>query len=80
MCLQVAHSFTDQGASTAKAPGLPLELTIDVVGGPSNGSDVASFGLGHGWWLLGLLAVVGLLTGLVWGFVSRWRVTVWRSN
>ncbi len=80
VCLQVAHSFTDQGASTAKTPGLPLELTIEVVGGPSNGSDVASFGLGHGWWLLGLLAVVGLLTGLVWGFVSRWRVTVWRSN
>ncbi|MET9462209.1 hypothetical protein ABZY05_45625, partial [Streptomyces canus] len=29
-------------------PGLPLELTVDVVDGPSKASDVASFGLGRG--------------------------------
>lgn len=82
VCLQVANSFsTPPGAQAAKgAPGLPLELTVDLVDGPQNGSDVAAFGLGRGWWLLGTLTLVGLLAGLVWGFVSRWRVAVWRSN
>ncbi|CAL9390021.1 hypothetical protein SUDANB145_01247 [Streptomyces sp. enrichment culture] len=79
VCLEVAHSFS--AASGVKTtPGLPLELTVDVVDGPSQASDVASFGLGRGWWLLGALIVVGFLAGLVWGWVSRWRVAVWRTN
>jgi Ca-activated chloride channel homolog len=79
VCLEVTHSFS--AASGVKTtPGLPLELTVDVVDGPSDASDVASFGLGRGWWLLGLLVVVGFLAGLVWGWVSRWRVAVWRTN
>jgi Ca-activated chloride channel homolog len=79
VCLQVTHSFS--AASGVKTtPGLPLELTVDVVDGPSQASDVASFGLGRGWWLLGALILAGFLAGLVWGWLSRWRVAVWRTN
>ncbi|WP_328874723.1 VWA domain-containing protein [Streptomyces sp. NBC_00287] len=79
VCLQVTHSFS--AASGVKTtPGLPLELTVDVVDGPSESSDVASFGLGRGWWLLGALILTGFLAGLIWGWVSRWRVAVWRTN
>ncbi|MET8243828.1 VWA domain-containing protein [Streptomyces sp. NPDC005202] len=79
VCLQVTHSFS--AASGVKAtPGLPLELTVDVVDGPSRAGDVASFGLGRGWWLLGALVLTGFLAGLVWGWLSRWRVAVWRTN
>jgi Ca-activated chloride channel family protein len=79
VCLQVTNSFS--AASGVKTtPGLPLELTVDVVGGPSHSSDVASFGLGRGWWLLGVLVLAGFLAGLVWGWLSRWRVAVWRTN
>jgi Ca-activated chloride channel homolog len=79
VCLQVTHSFS--AASGVKTtPGLPVELTVDVVDGPSQAGDVASFGLGRGWWLLGVLVLAGFLAGLVWGWVSRWRVAVWRTN
>ncbi|NEC47345.1 VWA domain-containing protein [Actinospica acidiphila] len=79
VCLGVTTSFSaDAGVKTT--PGLPLELTVDVVDGPDNASDVASFGLGRGWWLLGALIVAGFLAGLVWGWLSRWRVAVWRTN
>ncbi|MFG3660855.1 VWA domain-containing protein [Streptomyces sp. NPDC047706] len=79
VCLQVTHSFS--AASGVKTtPGLPLELTIDVVDGPSPSSDVAAFGLGRGWWLLGALVLTGFVAGLLWGWLSRWRVAVWRSN
>ncbi|GAA4813968.1 VWA domain-containing protein [Streptomyces ziwulingensis] len=79
VCLQVSHSFS--AASGVKTtPGLPLELTVDVVDGPGDASDVASFGLGRGWWLLGALVLAGFLAGLVWGWISRWRVAVWRTN
>ncbi|MFE0256790.1 VWA domain-containing protein [Streptomyces sp. NPDC059010] len=79
VCLQVTHSFS-AGSGVQTTPGLPLELTVDVVDGPSQSSDVASFGLGRGWWLLGALILVGFLAGVVWGWVSRWRVAVWRTN
>ncbi|WKX13730.1 VWA domain-containing protein [Streptomyces sp. NL15-2K] len=79
VCLQVTHSFS--AASGVKTtPGLPLELTVDVVDGPSAASDVASFGLGRGWWLLGALILTGFLAGVLWGWLSRWRVAVWRTN
>jgi Ca-activated chloride channel family protein len=79
VCLAVTHSFS--AASGVKTtPGLPLELTVDVVDGPSRAGDVASFGLGRGWWLLGALILTGILAGLVWGWLSRWRVAVWRTN
>ncbi|MFJ9894614.1 VWA domain-containing protein [Streptomyces sp. NPDC091280] len=79
VCLQVTNSFS--AASGVKTtPGLPLELTVDVVDAPSRASDVASFGLGRGWWLLGALVLTGFVAGLLWGWVSRWRVAVWRTN
>ncbi|MFV0132904.1 VWA domain-containing protein [Streptomyces sp. HMX87] len=79
VCLQVTHSFA--AASGEKStPGLPLELTVDVVDGPSEAGDVASFGLGRGWWLLGALILAGFVAGLLWGWLSRRRVAVWRTN
>ena len=79
VCLQVTNSFSaPSGVKTT--PGLPLELTVDVVDAPSNSSDVASFGLGRGWWLLGALVLTGFVAGLLWGWVSRWRLAVWRTN
>ncbi|GAB2715543.1 vWA domain-containing protein [Streptomyces bullii] len=79
VCLAVTNSFS--AASGVKTtPGLPLELTVDVVDGPSQASDVAAFGLGRGWWLLGALILTGFLAGLVRGWLSRWRVAVWRTN
>ncbi|MFG2156624.1 VWA domain-containing protein [Streptomyces olivaceus] len=79
VCLQVANSFSP-ASGVKTTPGLPLELTVDVVDGPSDSDDVASFGLGRGWWLLGLLVLVGFLAGLLWGWLSRWRFAVWRTN
>ncbi|MHB9858072.1 VWA domain-containing protein [Streptomyces sp. YIM S03343] len=79
VCLQVTNSFS-AAAGVKSTPGLPLELTVDVVGGPDQASDVASFGLGRGWWLLGALVLTGFVAGLLWGWVSRWRVAVWRTN
>ncbi|MFI5805287.1 VWA domain-containing protein [Streptomyces sp. NPDC051561] len=79
VCLQVSSSFSaPPGVKTE--PGMPLELSIDLVDSPKQASDVASFGLGHGWWLLGVMVPAGLLAGLVLGWVSRWRVAVWRTN
>ncbi|MBK3581392.1 VWA domain-containing protein [Streptomyces sp. MBT65] len=79
VCLQVTNSFS--AASGVKTtPGLPLELTVDVVDAPSTSSDVASFGLGRGWWLLGALVLTGFVAGLLWGWLSRWRLAVWRTN
>jgi Ca-activated chloride channel family protein len=79
VCLQVTNSFSP-ATGVKTTPGLPLELTVDVVDGPSHASDVASFGLGRGWWLLGVLVLAGFLAGLVWGWLSRWRFAVWRTN
>ncbi|NEE38828.1 alpha-1-antitrypsin, partial [Streptomyces sp. SID7982] len=66
-------------ASVKRSPGLPVELTVDLVDGPDNASDVAAFGLGRGWWLLGVLVLTGLVAGLLAGWLSRWRVAVWRT-
>ncbi|MFJ9541059.1 VWA domain-containing protein [Streptomyces sp. NPDC101225] len=79
VCLQVTNSFS-AAPGVKTTPGLPVELTVDVVSGPSQADDVASFGLGRGWWLLGVLVLTGFLAGLIWGWVSRWRVAVWRTN
>ncbi|MFE7513574.1 VWA domain-containing protein [Streptomyces sp. NPDC057540] len=79
VCLQVSNSFSAP-PSVKTTPGMPVELTVDVVDGPSSASDVASFGLGRGWWLLGTLVLVGFVAGLLWGWLSRWRFAVWRTN
>ncbi|GHE57883.1 hypothetical protein GCM10018785_28750 [Streptomyces longispororuber] len=82
VCLQVSHSFSAaaSGASAKGKPGLPVELAVDVVDAPDGSSDVAAFGLGRGWWLLGALVLTGFVGGLLWGWISRWRVAVWRTN
>jgi Ca-activated chloride channel family protein len=79
VCLQVSNSFS-AAAGVKTTPGLPLELTVDIVDGPDQASDVASFGLGRGWWLLGALVLTGFLAGVLWGWISRWRFSVWRTN
>ncbi|MFI9201504.1 VWA domain-containing protein [Streptomyces sp. NPDC053048] len=79
VCLEVSHSFSAP-ASVKRDPGLPVELAVDLVEAPDNPSDLAAFGLGRGWVLLAVLAVTGLLTGLLWGWLARWRIAVWREN
>ncbi|MFI7337322.1 VWA domain-containing protein [Streptomyces sp. NPDC050085] len=79
VCLQVSNAYSAP-ASVKTTPGLPVELAVDVVDSGDAASDVAAFGLGRGWWLLGTLVVVGFLAGVLWGWVSRWRVAVWRTN
>ncbi|MET7617525.1 VWA domain-containing protein [Streptomyces sp. NPDC005408] len=79
VCLQVSNSFSAP-ASVKTDPGLPVELTVDVVDAPDEASDVAAFGLGRGWWLLAVLVLTGLVAGLLWGWISRWRIAVWRTN
>ncbi|MFH8791717.1 VWA domain-containing protein [Streptomyces sp. NPDC017941] len=81
VCLQVSHSYSPAAGAAAKGkPGLPVELAVDVVDAPDGSSDVAAFGLGRGWWLLGALVLTGFVGGVLWGWLSRWRVAVWRTN
>ncbi|MCX5415363.1 VWA domain-containing protein [Streptomyces sp. NBC_00059] len=79
VCLQLSNSFSAP-SSVKTTPGMPVELTIDLVQGPDDASDVAAFGLGRGWWLLGVMVLTGLIAGLLFGWISRWRVAVWRTN
>lgn len=79
VCLQLSNSFSAP-SSVKTTPGMPVELTIDLVEGPDDASDVAAFGLGRGWWLLGVMVLTGLIAGLLFGWISRWRVAVWRTN
>ncbi|MFJ4848437.1 MULTISPECIES: VWA domain-containing protein [unclassified Streptomyces] len=79
VCLEISNSFSAPDA-VKRAPGLPVELSIDLVSSPDQPSDVASYGLGRGWWLLAVLAVTGLVAGILWGWISRWRLAVWRTN
>lgn len=79
VCLQVSNSFSAP-PSVKTEPGLPVELTVDLVDAPDEAADVASFGLGRGWWLLAALVLTGLVAGLLWGWISRWRIAVWRTN
>ncbi len=79
VCLQLSNAFSAP-ASVKTTPGLPVELTVDLVDGPDQASDVAAFGLGRGWWLLGVLVLTGLVAGLLFGWLTRWRIAVWRTN
>ncbi|WP_425559796.1 VWA domain-containing protein [Kitasatospora terrestris] len=78
VCLVVSNSFAGQAGVQAD-PGLPLELTVDVAAA-SPAPDGPAMGLGRGWILLLVLTLAGLLTGLVFGWVARWRIAVWREN
>ncbi|MBC2876192.1 MULTISPECIES: VWA domain-containing protein [Streptomyces] len=79
VCLEVSHSFSAP-ASVKRDPGLPVELAVDLVKSPDKPSDMAAFGLGRGWVLLAVLVVTGLVAGLLWGWLARWRVAIWRAN
>lgn len=79
VCLQVSNSFA-ASASVKTTPGMPVELTIDLVDAPDAAADPAAFGLGRGWWLLGVLVLTGLIAGLLTGWISRWRFAVWRTH
>lgn len=79
VCLQLSNSFSAP-ASVKTTPGMPVELTVDLVAAPDGTADAAAFGLGRGWWLLGVLVLTGLVAGLLTGWISRWRVAVWRTN
>ena len=72
VCLQVSNSFSAP-ASVKRTPGMPVELTIDLVEAPDEADDTAAFGLARGWWALAALVLTGLVTGLVWGWISRLR-------
>jgi Ca-activated chloride channel family protein len=78
VCLQVGNSFSAP-ASVKVSPGLPVELSIDLVPSPDQPSDVAFYGLGSGWWLLGALAATGAVMGLLSGWIARWRLNVRRN-
>ncbi|WP_370124374.1 VWA domain-containing protein [Streptacidiphilus sp. MAP12-33] len=77
LCLAVANALSVPTAGTVNQPGLPVELSIDVVPGAVAAGGGATW-LGSGWALVGLLALIGLLSGLVFGWLARWRVAVWR--
>ncbi|WP_037605322.1 VWA domain-containing protein [Streptacidiphilus rugosus] len=76
ICLSVANAFSVPTAGTGHQPGFPVELTIDVVPGAS--ATGGAPWLGSGWALVGLLALIGLVSGLIFGWLARWRVAVWR--
>ncbi|SEP00936.1 VWA domain-containing protein [Actinacidiphila rubida] len=78
VCLQVGNSYSAP-ASVKTTPGLPVELSIDLVKSPDKPSDVAFLGLGRGWWLLGLLTVTGAVLGLFTGWIARWRLNTGRT-
>ncbi|GGQ74921.1 Inter-alpha-trypsin inhibitor heavy chain H5 [Kitasatospora griseola] len=78
VCLIVSNSFAGQAGVQADA-GLPLELTVDVAAA-SPAPDGPAMGLGRGWILLGVLTLAGLLAGLIFGWLARWRIAVWREN
>lgn len=76
VCLVVSNSFAAP-ASVKRSPGMPLELTVAVVrASPApHGPD-----LGRGWMFLGVLALAGLIAGLLFGWLARWRVSIWKEN
>lgn len=76
VCLVVSNAFAPQ-PGTQTSPGLPVELTVDVV---ASSPAPAAPDLGRGWVLLVLLTVVGLLAGLASGMLSRWWLATWREK
>jgi Ca-activated chloride channel family protein len=76
VCLVVSNSLSAP-PNVRTAPGMPLELTVEVV--PSsptpNGPD-----LGRGWLLLVVLTAAGLAAGLILGWLARWRIAIWKEN
>ncbi|MBB1259162.1 VWA domain-containing protein [Streptomyces alkaliterrae] len=77
VCLEASHAFSAP-ASVQRTPGLPVELTVDVVEAADT-ADVAFFGLARGWIPVLLLTVTGLAAGLLAGLIGRLRNPVRRA-
>nr|WP_232246744.1 VWA domain-containing protein [Kitasatospora mediocidica] len=78
VCLVVSNSLAPQ-PGVATDPGLPLELTVGLTtASPAPSGPV--LGLGRGWTLLLVLTGAGLVCGLLFGWIARWRIAVWREN
>ncbi|MDI6101368.1 VWA domain-containing protein [Actinoplanes sp. NEAU-A12] len=75
VCLIVSNSFAS--TTSAGAPGMPVELSIDLVAA-SDTPDAP--GLGRGWLLLFVLAIAGLAAGVLAGWLTRWWVAKWGEN
>ncbi|UGQ10873.1 VWA domain-containing protein [Yinghuangia sp. ASG 101] len=68
-CLMVSTAF-NANASVPREPGMPLELLVDLVkASDAQASD--THGLGRGWIFIGVLAGVGLVGGLLFGWLVR---------
>ncbi|MER7754814.1 VWA domain-containing protein [Kitasatospora sp. NPDC097643] len=78
VCLVVSNSLAPQAGVQAD-PGLPIELTVDLASA-SPAPEGAAMGLGRGWILLLTLTLAGLVFGLLFGWIARWRIAVWREN
>ncbi|MFC3993143.1 VWA domain-containing protein [Actinoplanes siamensis] len=75
VCLIVSNSFAATTAATA--PGMPVELSIDLVDA-SHTPDAP--GLGRGFLFLLVVAVAGLIAGILAGWITRYWVATWREN
>lgn len=76
VCLVVSNAFAPQ-PGTQTSPGMPVELTVDMV---ASSPAPAAPDLGRGVVLLVLLTVAGLLAGLASGVLTRWWVATWREK
>lgn len=76
VCLVVSNAFAPQ-RGTQTTPGMPVELTVDMV---ASSPAPAAPDLGRGVVLLVLLTVTGLLAGLASGVLTRWWVATWREK
>ncbi len=76
VCLVVSNAFAPQ-PGTQTTPGMPVELTVDMV---ASSPAPAAPDLGRGVVLLVLLTVTGLLAGLASGVLTRWWVATWREK
>ncbi|MEV6350728.1 VWA domain-containing protein [Actinoplanes sp. NPDC051851] len=76
VCLIVSNSFASD-ATAASAPGMPVELSVDLVDA-SQAPDAP--GLGRGFLFLFVLAIAGLVAGVLAGWITRYWVATWREN
>jgi Ca-activated chloride channel homolog len=74
VCLVVSNSLAPQ-PGVDEATGMPVEL---VVGTAALSPTPASPGLGRGLLFIVLLVVVGFGTGLIAGWIFRWRLSLRR--
>ncbi|NUU25434.1 MAG: VWA domain-containing protein [Streptomycetaceae bacterium] len=69
-CLMVSTAFHGSNPNIARSPGMPVELLVDLVAA-SDAQASDTHGLGRGWIFLAVLAGVGLVAGLLFGWIVR---------